>query len=138
MEQNNIKLTVLFDGTFWIGVFERISSNKLAVAKVTFGSEPKDIEIYNYLLYKYQYLKFSNPTVIYLKKQKEIKPKRMKRIVKKQINTSIGTKSMQALKKEQEQNKIERKIISKEKKEEITQMKFEMKQNKKRQKHKGR
>lgn len=138
MEQNNIKLTVLFDGTFWIGVFERISSNKLAVAKVTFGSEPKDIEIYNYLLYKYQYLKFSNPTVVDLKKQKEINPKRMKRIVKKQINTSIGTKSMQALKKEQEQNKIERKIISKEKKEEITQMKFEMKQNKKRQKHKGR
>ncbi len=51
--------------------------------------------------------------------------------------TGIGTKSQQALKLQQEQNKQERKIRSKEKKEAEELRMFEMKQQKKREKHKG-
>lgn len=39
-------LTVHFEEPFWVGVFERRSKGKLAVCKVTFGSEPKDYEVY--------------------------------------------------------------------------------------------
>lgn len=138
MNKVQIKLTVLFDGAFWIGVFERIIDNKLEVAKVTFGAEPKEIEIYNFILYKYQYLKFSNGVYMDSKKQAEINPKRMKRLVKKQVNRSLGTKSQQALKLQQEQNKIDRKSITKQKKEEFIKLKFEIKQKKRQQKHKGR
>lgn len=138
MNKVQIKLTVLFDGAFWIGVFERVIDNKLEVAKVTFGAEPKDIEIYNFILYKYQYLKFSNGIYISKKTHKEINPKRMKRLVKKQFEKSLGTKSQQALKLQQEQNKINRKSISKQKKEDLLKLKFEMKQKKRHQKHKGR
>ena len=45
--------------------------------------------------------------------------------------TGIGTKSQQALKLQQEQNKQERKIRSREKKEAEEQRMFEMKQQKK-------
>ncbi len=138
MNKVQIKLTVLFDGAFWIGVFERVIDNKLEVAKVTFGAEPKDIEIYNFILNKYQYLNFSNGISINQKTQKEVNPKRMQRFLKKQVDKSLGTKSQQALKLQQEQHKIDRKSISKQKKEEFLKLKFEMKQKKRQQKHKGR
>ena len=45
-------------------------------------------------------------------------PKRVQREVRKQVqNTGIGTKSQQALKLQQEQLKIERRIVSREKRE---------------------
>lgn len=138
MNKVQIKLTVFFDGAFWIGVYERVIDKKIEVAKVTFGAEPKDIEIYHFILKKYQYLKFSNGIFINQKTQKEINPKRMKKLVKKQVDKSLGTKSQQALKLQQEQNKIARKSISKKKKEELLKLRFERKQKKRKQKHKGR
>ena len=71
---------------------------------------------------------------------KDIKrnPKRMQREARRQMQeTGIGTKSQQALKLQQEQNKQECKIRSREKKEAEELRMFEMKQQKKREKHKG-
>ena len=39
-------LTVYFEESFWVGVFERYEDGKLSAAKITFGAEPKDFEIY--------------------------------------------------------------------------------------------
>ena len=44
------KLTVFFEEPFWVGVFERYEDGKLSVAKVTFGSEPKDYDINKFIL----------------------------------------------------------------------------------------
>ena len=137
MNKVQIKLTVLFDGTFWIGVFEKIIDNKLEVAKVTFRKEPRDIEIYKFVLYKYQYLKFSNGISLEEKIEKKVNPKRMKRLVRKQVRKTIETKSQQALKLQQEQKKIINKSISKQKEKEYLKLKFDMKQQIKHQKHKG-
>ena len=49
MDKVNGKLTVYFEDPFWVGVFERIENGKLTVAKVTFGAEPKDYEIQEYI-----------------------------------------------------------------------------------------
>ena len=71
---------------------------------------------------------------------KDIKrnPKRMHREAKKQmLETGIGTKSQQVLKLQQEQNKQKRKEKSRKKKETKKQRTFELKQQKKREKHKG-
>lgn len=134
MEKVQIKLTILFDDAFWIGFFERITQDKLEVAKVTFGAEPKEIEILEYILYKYKYLKFSESKQIKTK-QTATNPKRMKRLVEKQ---TIGKKSWDALKEQQEKNKITKKTYNKEQREEQKQIKFELKQKKKQEKHKGR
>lgn len=53
------RLTVFFEEPFWIGVFERISEGRLSVYKVTFGVEPKDYEIYDFVLRNYYQLRFS-------------------------------------------------------------------------------
>ena len=50
MDKVNGKLTVYFEEPFWVGVFERIKDGKLSVAKVTFGAEPKDYEVLEYVL----------------------------------------------------------------------------------------
>ena len=137
MDKVNEKLTVYFEEPFWVGVFERIEAGKLSVAKVTFGAEPKDYEVQEYIQKHYDSLKFS-PAVDTVVRDIKRNPKRMQREAKRQMQkTGIGTKSQQALKLQQEQYKQKRKIRSKEKKEAEKLRMFELKQQKKREKHKG-
>ena len=137
MDKVSGKLTVYFEEPFWVGIFERIEDGKLSVAKVTFGAEPKDYEVQEYVQKYYFSLKFS-PAVDTVVKDIKRNPKRIQRETKKQMQEiSIGTKSQQALKLQQEQNKQERKVRSQEKKEAEKLRMFELKQQKKREKHKG-
>ena len=131
------KLTVYFDDPFWVGVFEHIDNGKLSVSKVIFGAEPKDYEVQEFIIRNYCRLKFS-PTVDTMVKESKRNPKRLQRDAKKTVlEKGIGTKSQQALKLQQEQNKIERKIKSREQKEAEDLRLFELKQQKKKEKHKG-
>ena len=137
MDKISGKLTVFFEEPFWVGVFEHIEDGKLSAAKVTFGAEPKDYEVQEYIQRYYYSLKFS-PAVTTVVKEIKRNPKRMQREAKKQMQEiGIGTKSQQALKLQQEQNKQERKVRSQEKKEAEKLRMFELKQQKKREKHKG-
>ena len=137
MDKVSGKLTVYFEEPFWVGIFERIEDGKLFVAKVTFGAEPKDYEVQEYVQKYYFSLKFS-PAVDTVVKDIKRNPKRIQRETKKQMQEiGIGTQSQQALKLQQEQNKQERKVRSQEKKEAEKLRMFELKQQKKREKHKG-
>ena len=137
MDRTSGQLTVFFQDPFWVGVFERIENGKLSVAKMTFGAEPKDYEIQEYIQKYYFSLKYS-PAVETVVKEMKKNPKRMQRDAKKQMQEKgIGTKSQQALKLQQEQNKLERKQKNREKKEPEEARRFELKQQTKREKHKG-
>lgn len=137
MGKVNGRLTVFFEDPFWVGVFEREEDGRLSVSKVTFGAEPKEYEVQEFVERYYYRLQFS-PAVETVVKDVKKNPKRMQREAKKQVlESGIGTKAQQALKLQQEQNKQERKVKSREQKEaEATRM-FELKQQKKREKHKG-
>ena len=138
MDKVSGKLTVFFEDPFWVGVFERVSDGKLSVCKVTFGAEPKDYEVYDFVLKNYYWLRFS-PAVATDVKKAGRNPKRVQREVRKQVqNSGIGTKSQQALKLQQEQLKTERRIVSREKWEAEKQRQFELKQQKRKEKHRGR
>ena len=138
MDKVSGKLTVFFEEPFWVGVFERVSDGKLSVCKVTFGAEPKDYEVYDFVLKNYYRLRFS-PAVATDVKEAGRNPKRVQREVRKQIqNTGIGTRSQQALKLQQEQLKTERKTVGREQRELEKQWKFELKQQKRKEKHRGR
>lgn len=138
MDERIGKLTVYFDNPFWVGVFERIEDEKLSVCKVTFGAEPKDYEVLQFILKNYSQLKFS-PSVD-VKVRKEAKnPKRMQREARKQTALSgIGTKSQQALQQQREENKLLRKTISKQMQEAENQRRYDLKQQKRKEKHRGR
>lgn len=121
-----------------MGVFENISDGKLMVSKVTFGGEPRDIEVYELIL-KHYYCLPSGPAVEAEEKAPPKNPKRLQREARRQTQTvGIGTKSQQALKLQQEQGKQARKVLSRERREEEERRKFELKQQKKREKHRGR
>lgn len=97
MDIDSTKLTVFFEAPFWIGVFERIERRKLSVCKVVFGAEPKDYEVWEYLLKNYSRLRFS-PSVETVVKKESVNPKRLQRQIRKEtVATGIGTKSQQAL-----------------------------------------
>ncbi|NLH02255.1 MAG: YjdF family protein [Clostridiales bacterium] len=132
------KLTVYFDEPFWVGIFERFEDGKLSAAKVTFGAEPKDYEVYEFILKHYCALQFSPAVAVAAVKETKRNPKRVRRDVKKQLqDNGIGTKSQQALKLQQEQNKHRRKVKSREQKLAEAEHMFELKQQKKKDKHKG-
>ena len=138
MNKVSDRLTVFFEEPFWIGVFERISEGKLSVCKVTFGAEPKDYEVYDFVPKNYHQLRFSLAMATDVKETSR-NPKRMQREVRKQVkNIGIGTKSQQALKLQQEQLKTERKTVSREQREAEKERKFKIKQQKKKEKHRGR
>ena len=132
------KLTVFFEEPFWVGVFECVLEGKLSVCKVTFGAEPKDYEVYDFVLKNYYRLRFSLAVATDVKEASR-NPKRVQREVRKQVqNNGIGTKAQQALKLQQEQLKTERKTVSREQREAERQRRFELKQQKRKEKHRGR
>ena len=109
-----------------MGIFERIEDGKLSAAKVTFGAEPKDCEVQEYIQKWYFRLKFSTVVETVVKDIKR-NPKRMQREAKKQmLEIGIGTKSQHAKKLQQE-----RKEKSRKRKEAEEQRMFELKQRKK-------
>ena len=130
-------LTVYFEEPFWVGVFEVIENHKISAARVVFGAEPKDYELFEYVLRYYTGLHFS-PAVDTVVKDIAKNPKRIQREARKQTSaTGIGTKSQQALKLQQEQNKMERKQRSKAEREAEKQRQFDLRQAKRKEKHRG-
>ena len=138
MNESSSKLTVYFDDPFWVGVFERIENGKLTVCKVTFGAEPKDYEVWAFVLKNFSQLQFS-PSVTVTVKKETSNPKRLQREARKQAAIpGVGTKAQQALQLQREENKLIRKTISRQQREAEKQRLFELKQQKRKERHKRR
>lgn len=138
MEQGSSKLSVFFEAPFWVGVFERWEGGMLRVCKVTFGSEPKDQEVLAFVLEHYRELKFSLP--LEASEARTVRnPKRLQREIQRELqHPGVGTKSQQALTLQRERLKSVRKKQSRSEKKAEAREQFEAKQEKKRQKHRGR
>jgi hypothetical protein len=138
MDKVTVRLSVFFEDPFYIGICERRMNDRLAVCRIIFGAEPKDYEILEYVLEKWQELKFS-PTINDVVIKECTNPKRMQRTVNRQLkNMEIGTKSQQALKLQQTNSKLERTIKRHERKDAENERQFILKQQKRKGKHKGR
>ena len=138
MEQSKAKLTVFFEDPFWIGLYERESDGKYEVCKITFGAEPKDYEVYQFFLDNWRGLRFSPSIEAATIDERRRNPKRMQREAQKATqNTGIGTRAQQALKLQQEQGKLARKERSKLQREAEEQRQFDLRQEKRKEKHRG-
>jgi hypothetical protein len=132
------KLTVLFEEPFWIGVYERESDGKYEVCKITFGAEPKDYDVYDFFLKNFHQLRCSPSMRAEKISERRLNPKRMQRCIKNQLqDNGIGTKAQQALKLQQEQGKLERKTSSRQQRDAEKDRQFELRQEKRKAKHKG-
>lgn len=131
-------LTVLFEDPFWIGLFEMIDQQGLRACKVTFGAEPTEKEVIEFVDKNWHRLQFSQAIETPTTSESKKNPKGQLRETKKQMQSQgIGTKSQQALKLQQEQNKTERKQRTKAEREAEKQRQFDLRQAKKKEKHRG-
>lgn len=132
------KLTVYFEDPFWVGIYERQSESRYELCKITFGAEPKDCEVYDFILKHWSQLTFSPSIESKMCKEQKINPKRMQRNIRKELQQGIGTKAQQALKLQQEQRKQARKSSAKENREQEAMRRFTLRQEKRKAKHRGR
>lgn len=139
---HHIYATVMIKNGLWRVIFERNSNGVHTVAQHIFGSEPSDAEVYQFIINNYYLLKFSEPQnfEIIIKRQN---PKRTLREVKKLLtdinkNNKPLTYAEEVMKQQLELNKNERKIITKQQKQEMAVKKIAIRQEKRKNKHKGR
>lgn len=137
MEDRVGKLTVYFENPFWVGVFERTENGALTACKVTFGAEPKDCEVWEYVLKNYGRLSFSPPVEAAVGRR-AANPKRLQRQTRRQIDESgVGTRAQQALQRQREAHRLERRTMSREQREAEKQRQFDLSQQKRKEKHRG-
>ena len=132
------KLTVFFDDPFWVGVFEREDETEYRVLRVVFGAEPTDAELYEFIRKEYKQIDFGKPVESQVKIIRKKKFKRMQRDVRKEVyEEGVGTKAQQAMKLQMELGKKERQVKSREQREADKLAEFKLKQQKKKEKHRG-
>lgn len=138
MDKAVIKLTVYFADPFWVGVIERIAGGHLSAAKITFGAEPKDYEIAGSIQRHFYELRFSQSVPTERREAKK-KPKTAQRDAKRQMQqVGIGTKSQQVLKLQHEEKRLEGRKKNREEKQAKAERLFLLKQQKRKEKHRGR
>lgn len=139
METAKAKLTVFFDPPFWTGLFERENGEGYAVCRVIFGAEPRDAEICAYVLDRYGSLNFSPALEVERRPERPVNPKRAQRMAREQTKpTGIGTKAQQALQLQREQSKMKQRIFSRELRQTEAEHQYQLRQEKRKEKHRGR
>ncbi len=133
-----VELKVLFDEVYWIGVVEVVDDNLLKVKKIIFKKEPSNEMIYQYVLH-HQLLDNLSHGLKSEYKDKKINPKRLQRMIHRQVkDVKITKKSYEAMKQLQEENKDKRKSLKRKKVKEKQEYLYSLKRLKKKEKHKGR
>lgn len=131
-------LTILFQEPFWVGLFERSGGGRYEACKITFGPEPTNQEVLDFLLKHHHELRFSPSIPADVPSRHMLSPKRAQRLARRaQCQTGIGTKAQQALKLQQEQGKEARKHRSREQREAEARRRFALRSQKRKEKHKG-
>ena len=137
-EGPSITFTVYFDGQFWVGIVERLEEGRLSAARVVFGAEPSDEEVFQFVLDRWGTLRFS-PEVEAERRREPGNPKRRQReAAKAAAKAAPSTKAQQAMSAGYEARKDERKAATRQAKQEESERRFALKQQKRKQKHRGR
>jgi hypothetical protein len=136
-----IKATIFFEKCYWLGTFERTDKEGYSVARHIFGSEPSNAEVYAFVLNHYRELKFGELKEINIQILK-MNPKRVQREVRREMKrmkeTSIpSTLAQDYMREEIEKKKKEKKSLSSAEKQTRKNEQFSIKQEKKKEKHRG-
>ena len=139
MDTTAATFTIYFEGPFWVGIYERTQNGSLEVCRVVFGAEPKDYEVYDFLLKYWGCMQFSPPVAAGQAPAEIRNPKRARRTAKQSMtHKGTGTKAQQDLQMQRELGKQERKENRKKKSEEEKARRFALRQQRKKEKHRGR
>lgn len=136
-EGSSTTFTVYFDGQFWVGIVERIEEGGFSAARVVFGAEPSDEEIFRFVLEKWDTLKFS-PEIEAARGKESRNPKRRQReAAKAAAKAAPSTKAQQAIAEMREQGKAAARKRSAADKRESAARKRALRLQKHKEKHRG-
>ena len=137
MDRGTSSLTVFFEEPFWVGVFQREEGGRYEACRVVFGAEPRDAQVYDLILHRWRGLRFS-PSLPSSRAKQCLNPKRMQREIHRLVESrGVGTKAQQALSRQREQDKLERKAVTRQQREAEDARRFALRQEKKREKRRG-
>lgn len=137
-----MKLTVYFDGQYWIGVIESEKERQPLIVRYLFGSEPSNQEILSFVQKDLMRLLERTMPLNRLERpirmRKRMNAKRLRRIAEKELRSAgIGTKAQRALKEVVEQRKVAAHQQKKADKEALQERRYQLRREKSRQKHRG-
>ena len=134
-------LTVLFDGTYWVGIFEKTDEQGYCVAKYIFGKEPKDEDVYNVLLHSYRELRFTQPVPASMLDEQQMSYKRRQREIERLLAEAAFTEKADEAKAvlhvDRERAQQERERAAKAEREAEEEREFQLRQEKRKEKHRG-
>ena len=88
----SLKATILFDGSLWLGLFERMDQKGFVATRRVFNGEPTDNEIYDFVLHNYSELKLGNPEPFQLVIERGKPTKKLSETPSKRIKSSSTKK----------------------------------------------
>jgi len=139
MEKTQVTLSVFHDGQFFTALFERHDADGFSAARRVFGAKPSDKEIMELIVNGYSVLHFSHPAADGKEITLAVNPKRRQREAAKAARAvCFSTKAQNALKAQYEESKAAVQAARREKRKRLADEKFALKQQKRKEKHRGR
>ena len=138
MDRNESRFTVLFQSPFWVGIAERWSGEGYQAARVVFGAEPTDAQVYQWLLGNWRRLPFTAARRRRCPKPFPPIPSGSSGRPEKAAQTArVSTKAQQALARQREAEGLERRARRAAQKRAEQEEQFRIRQRKKREKRRG-
>ena len=136
-EGSSTTFTVYFDGQFWVGIVERTDEGGLSAARVVFGAEPSDEEIFRFVLEKWDTLRFSPEIKVERSRKPGNTKRRQREAAKAAAKAAPSTKAQQAIAEMREQGKVVARKRSAAEKREAAAQKRALRLQKHKEKHRG-
>lgn len=139
MDTVSIRFTILFDGQYYVGIWERQSRDEYQAAREVFGSAPPSgPETLLHVCNQYHRLSFSTPEPgEKILSGETINPKRRQRMAAREHKRGISTRSQQAIMTMQEEQKEVHKLDRRAQEKARDEIRYLKKQEKRKQKKRG-
>jgi hypothetical protein len=137
-----MRLTILFESPFWIGLIELERESCLYVARHVFGAEPNSETVYGFVQDELVSILDRMTTGVPVETapvEKRVNPKRRQREIQRELaQNGVSSKAHQAMRLQLEQNKQAHEEESRQQREAQRDYEYTRKREKARKKHKGR
>ena len=133
----SVTILVYFDDPFYAILVERRENGRLSVARQVVGPEPSEIEVLQWVQKEFPRLRYSPAVEDAPRSPMAMNPKRRQRQAAREASGSVGTRSQQALQLDRELRAAQRKSDRRERQEEEAERRFQLRQEKRKARHRG-
>jgi hypothetical protein len=130
-------LTVYHDGQFWVGLAEHVEDGSYSVTRIVFGAEPSDGQILQFVVSRWEKLRFFGVKPTEARKPAKNPKRRIREASKALKQPAMSTKAQQALADQREIQKLERNSARSICRADEAEARFEQRKAKHKQKHRG-